>query len=121
MRILVVDDEVFITMMLKEYLGGLGHHVDLANGGLAGLSRASDETYDAVVLDVRMPDISGIDVFHALREGDSPLADRVVFVCGDLTDALTAQIEELGRPVLAKPFDLAKLLRALMAVAPEAE
>ena len=117
MRILVIDDEVPITEMLEEHLRRRGHQVDVANTGAAGLERARLTAYDALVLDVRMPVMTGVTVFETLRTEGLALADRTVFVCADLTPSLLAQLDRLGQPVLAKPFALPVLLRTVESVA----
>jgi CheY-like chemotaxis protein len=121
-RILVVDDEADITELLDEVLRRLGHQVDVVSEGRAALARAATTSYDALVLDVRMQGLSGIEVFGALRGQHSPLADRTLFICADLNPEIRACIASLGRPVISKPFRLeafGEFLRTLAAVAPE--
>lgn len=67
MRILVVDDEVVMTRALRRGLGAEGFAVDVAHDGRTGLEMARDGTYDAIVLDVMLPALSGYDVLQTLR------------------------------------------------------
>ncbi|MEV7620003.1 response regulator transcription factor [Microbacterium sp. NPDC089321] len=71
MRILLVDDEVRLADGIRRGLEAEGMVVDVAHNGVDGLARARDHDYDAIVLDVMMPGMSGYRVCHALRtEGD---------------------------------------------------
>lgn len=71
MRILLVDDEVRLADGIRRGLEAEGMVVDVAHNGVDGLARARDHDYDAIVLDVMMPGMSGYRVCQALRtEGD---------------------------------------------------
>ncbi|GAA2887202.1 response regulator transcription factor [Microbacterium esteraromaticum] len=71
MRILLVDDEVRLADGIRRGLEAEGMVVDVAHNGVDGLARAHDHDYDAIVLDVMMPGMSGYRVCQALRtEGD---------------------------------------------------
>ena len=113
-RVLVVDDEAAIRTVLTAFLKSLGHEVVAVASGRDALARAAAEDYDRILLDLRMPDVSGDVVFTQLRTAHPRLADRVVFVTGDIQSETTrAFLDAAGRPVLTKPFlldDLAALL-----------
>ena len=71
MRILLVDDEVRLADGIRRGLEAEGMVVDVAHNGVDGLARAHDHDYDAIVLDVMMPGMSGYRVCQTLRaEGD---------------------------------------------------
>lgn len=67
-RILLVDDETGILESLRILLKGEGFHPVVALGGRAGLDRLDDGEPDAVLTDIRMPDVTGVDVLAAVRE-----------------------------------------------------
>ena len=67
MRILVVDDEVVMTRALRRGLAAEGFAVDVAHDGRTGLDLARDGAYDAIVLDIMLPGLSGYDVLQTLR------------------------------------------------------
>jgi DNA-binding response OmpR family regulator len=66
-RLLVIEDEQDIAALLRLHLGDLPAQVDLAADGPSGLAAALAVTYDAVVLDLRLPGLSGLDVCRELR------------------------------------------------------
>jgi CheY-like chemotaxis protein len=113
-RVLVVDDEPAIRSVLKTFLASLGHEVEAFGAGREALARVAVADFDCVLLDLRMPDMSGDAVFAELEARHPHLAARVVFVTGDLQSEATRRfLEATGRPVLTKPFlldDLAALV-----------
>ena len=70
-KVLLVDDDVELVDMLKEYLSIEGFAVDTAYSGEVGLARAISGEYSLVVLDVMMPRMSGIEVLKHLRQRSS--------------------------------------------------
>jgi len=69
--ILLVDDDTELTGMLSEYLESETFNVDQAHDGLAGLNQARSKNYDAIVLDVMMPEMDGFSVLRELRQSQS--------------------------------------------------
>ncbi len=69
--ILLVDDDTELTGMLSEYLESETFSVDQAHDGLAGLTQARSKNYDAIVLDVMMPEMDGFSVLRELRQSQS--------------------------------------------------
>jgi signal transduction histidine kinase/ActR/RegA family two-component response regulator len=113
-RILVVDDEPSIRELMRAILEPLGHRVDDAADGRSAIDRVEANRYGAILLDVRMPDMSGLEVFHRLKEIAGSIATRVVFMTGDMmADETRALLEQTGAPALAKPFESKELLQAL--------
>jgi two-component system copper resistance phosphate regulon response regulator CusR len=110
-RILVVEDEPKAGDYLLHGLEESGYVVDLARNGVDGLHMASEMRYDAIVLDVMMPEMNGWQVMQALRARcDTP----VLFLTarGELDDRLKGL--ELGADdYLVKPFSFAELLARL--------
>jgi CheY-like chemotaxis protein len=72
-RILVVDDDPAITSVLKRGLSYEGFIVDTAGSGTEALERAREQYPDLVILDVMMPDLSGLEVLARLRAADPEL------------------------------------------------
>jgi CheY-like chemotaxis protein len=67
-RILIVDDDASLCRVLADYLGPLGYEVETVANGLVGLQRALSGDFAAVILDVRLPGLNGIEVLRRLRE-----------------------------------------------------
>lgn len=115
MRILIVDDEVRLADGVRRGLEAEGMVVDVAHNGVDGLARARDDDYDAIVLDVMMPGMSGYRVCQALRaEGDwTP----VLFLTAK--DGEWDEVEGLdtgGDDWLTKPFSYPVLVARLRAL-----
>jgi signal transduction histidine kinase/ActR/RegA family two-component response regulator len=111
-RVLVVDDEPSIRDLLKALLEPLGHEVDGVADGRTAVERVREFRYGVILLDVRMPAMSGLEVFQRMKEVAGSIASRVVFMTGDMmADETRAVLEQTGAPALAKPFESQELLQ----------
>jgi CheY-like chemotaxis protein len=99
-RVLVVDDENDIRSMLAIVLAGEGWQVEDAAGGEEALARCESELHDVVVLDLRMPGMSGLDVAQRLVERGYPA--HLVLFSAYVDSAVERQCEELGIAVVDK-------------------
>jgi PAS domain S-box-containing protein len=103
--VLIIDDEPGIRDALAEILGGPRHRVVAVASGREALDRMAAEHYDAILTDVRMPDLDGRALYQEIERRWPGRAARVVFVTGDtLASALREFVSESGRPVIEKPF-----------------
>jgi two-component system NtrC family sensor kinase len=116
LRVLVVDDEASVRVSLQRYLAGKGHEVETTASGEDALVRLKASKYDAVIVDMRMPDLSGEQLFERLRSNDPGHAERVIFTTGDLVnDQMRRFLDGTGRPCVPKPFEFASFDQALPA------
>ena len=116
LRVLVVDDEASVRVSLQRYLAGRGHQVETTASGQDALNRLRAASYDAVILDMRMPDLSGEQLFERLRSSDPSHAERVIFTTGDLVnEQMRRFLDGTGRPCVAKPFEFASFDQVLPA------
>jgi two-component system NtrC family sensor kinase len=114
LRILVADDEAPIREALSRFLEKSGHVVVAVDSGSGALAAARDHVFDAIFLDIRMPDISGKNVFEQWQRERPELARHVVFITGDMVSTdLHHFLSGTGQPFLAKPFDLGVVLQVL--------
>jgi two-component system NtrC family sensor kinase len=114
LRILVADDEAPIRLALDRFLSAEGHQVCHVASGSDALDRASKESFDVILLDMRMPDVSGQQIFERWARERPDLTGRVIFITGDIVSAdLQRFLTDTGRPFLAKPFDFEAILRVL--------
>lgn len=114
-KVLVIDDEVAVGRVMTRALGTLHETVTLMSGREALARIAAGERFDAILCDVRMPDISGLDVHRRLMALAPDQANRIIFMTGDgLPGAGWAALDRLGRPILEKPFPI-QLVRLLVA------
>jgi DNA-binding NtrC family response regulator len=112
-KILVVDDEKSILLLLREALGQWGYQVKTANSGTEALEILRTELFDAMLSDVRMPDMSGLDLLREVRKQDESI--EVVMMTGYPTIASAVQaLKEGAYDYLSKPLILDEL-RHLMA------
>jgi two-component system NtrC family sensor kinase len=116
LRVLVVDDEASVRVSLQRYLSGKGHDVETTASGEDALNRLRASKYDAVIVDMRMPDLSGEQLFERLRSHDPSHAERVIFTTGDLVnEQMRRFLDGTGRPCVPKPFEFSSFDQALPA------
>lgn len=116
-RVLVVDDEPDITELLRAMLEGAGYEVAAADSGAVALELLDTARFDAIVSDLRMPDMDGAALWRAVRERHPALARRVLFVTGDsLSQDASRFLDETGCPRLDKPFAKGELLARVKAL-----
>ncbi|MDO8546611.1 MAG: response regulator, partial [Nitrospirales bacterium] len=110
--ILVVDDEQMLCDLLKEELSNCGHEVLTATNGRDGVKLFTQRRPDLTLLDLHMPDMSGIVVLKQIRALD--LQARVIILTGGATPVWENQARELGvTEFLLKGVSLNILVRAL--------
>lgn len=113
-RILLIEDDLRLAGMLEEYLGKAAFHVVHAGTGARGLAIHETEPMDAIVLDLMLPDMDGLDICRKIRSRSDTLL-LMLTARGDATDRVVGL--ELGADdYLAKPFEPRELLARLRAV-----
>lgn len=116
--ILVIDDEQGIRIILKAALElTAGWTVLLASSGMEGLATAQANRPDAILLDVMMPGIDGISLFHKLQAQASTQEIPVIFLTAQAREVERQALEKLGVGVILKPFDpeaIASQIRKLL-------
>lgn len=108
---LVVDDEPKFRAIVREYLEVTGRRVIEAGNGIEALWNVKHRHPRAVVLDLVMPRLGGLDTIRYIRRFDATI--RIVVVSAYLTPETVTQLQTLGVAALAKPADLAELDRLL--------
>ncbi|MBI3448020.1 MAG: response regulator [Acidobacteria bacterium] len=105
-RLLIVDDEQVVLELLIDLLG-TQHHIDTAGNGRDGLALAVSGKHDLILLDIKMPDMTGRQMFESLVAKRPEMASRVIFTTGDSMEPQTKKfLESTGTPVITKPFSL---------------
>jgi two-component system, OmpR family, response regulator MprA len=115
MRILVVDDDRSVRESLRRSLAFNGYQVDLANDGHAALDAVSAQRPDAMVLDVMMPRLDGLEVCRRLRGSGDDLP-ILVLTARDAVSDRVAGLDAGADDYLPKPFALEELLARLRAL-----
>jgi len=108
-RILVIDDESEIRESLATLLELEGYHVELAVNGTDGLRKAAAGSYDLILLDLMMPDRSGMEVLKDFRERDSETPIFMITAYGSVEVAVDA-LKSGANDYFSKPWDNEKLL-----------
>jgi len=109
-RILVVDDEPVILTFLKKVLGGEGYDVETAGSGKEALGMIKNERYGLILCDIKLPGLSGIEIYDEIGKVAPSLQKRVIFITGDMMAADTRRfLKRTKVPYVTKPFDIAKL------------
>ncbi len=115
-RVLVVDDEKSILMLLEEALSQWGYQVTSASSAVDALGALRTQVFDAALTDVRMPDMSGIDLLRELKKRDESM--EVVIMTGYPTIASAVEaLKEGAYDYLSKPLildELRHLMQRLM-------
>lgn len=110
--ILVVDDEAVLAEMVSMALRYEGWEVRTAHDGASAVSAARDAKPDAVVLDLMLPDMSGLDVLHKLREQD-PHLPVLLLTAKDAVEDRIAGLAAGGDDYVTKPFSLEEVVLRL--------
>jgi len=118
MKVLLVDDDVFICAYLQHVLALRGHHVVECSTGLEGLAAVRQDDFDLAVVDVVMPDMDGIELVGCLRERLPQLP--IVGISGGDNTAHTGgrlyldlMLHAGADTVLEKPFEEKDFLRGI--------
>ncbi len=113
-RILLIEDDGRLAEMVSEYLAEAGFRVAVAAEGRAGLERLTREPYDALVLDLTLPDMDGLEVCRQLRsKSDIPVL--MLTARGEAMDRVVG-LEIGADDYLPKPFEPRELLARLRAI-----
>jgi two-component system NtrC family sensor kinase len=120
LRVLVVDDEGELASLMREILESAQFDVATAESGAVALELLAEARFDAIVSDLRMPDMDGAALWREVRERHPALARRMVFVTGDtLSPAAADFLRETGCATLEKPFPPLDLVARVRALLPE--
>ncbi len=110
-RILVVEDEPAICALCQRVLTREGFEVDIAVNGKEAQDMIEKRQYDLYLLDIRMPVMTGKELYQWLQEKHPQLISRVMFTSGSVVTGNTQSfLEQTGRPSLPKPFTAAELI-----------
>ena len=112
-RLLVIDDEPHIGLLLRPRLEALGFDVTLARTLADGRAALAGPLPDALLLDLHLPDGSGVDLLRELRRQAGGAELPVVVLTAEGEDRVLAELGRLGAAVLSKPFSPSKLTAQL--------
>ena len=114
MKLLVVEDEEAIRDLIVQTLQGAGHEVETAVDGLDALQALSQATPDAILLDVNMPRMNGLEVLGRLSQDPATREIPVVMLTAlSSSDDIRKAIQLGARDYIGKPFQVRQLLRRI--------
>ncbi len=122
-RLLLVDDEAAIRMALERFLTRRGWQVEACASGMEArdllMADGEGTGFDAVVCDLKMPGMTGIELYRYLAEHRPRYISRLILATGDVASQDVATfLDEVHCPVLEKPFALARFSELLEEIAP---
>lgn len=116
MHLLLIEDNNDLAIELADFLESHGHTIDAAADGVTGLHLAVSNDYDAIVLDLMLPGLDGLEVCRRLRSDAGRWTPIIMLTARDtLEDRLTG-FEQGADDYLVKPFSLRELLARLTAL-----
>jgi DNA-binding NtrC family response regulator len=108
-RILVVDDDETIRTTMKAILQDEGYMVDLAGTGKEAIQKTTEKTYNVALLDIRLPDMEGVELLKLLKDGLPRTRKIMVTGYPSMQNAISA-LNKNADAYLLKPVDVEKLL-----------
>jgi CheY-like chemotaxis protein len=112
--ILIVDDEPEVASVLVEMLALDGHRVETASNGVTALSMIQKQAYDLILSDVRMPELSGPELYRQVEQHHRHSLHRFIFLTGDtLSPEIRGFLEQTGSLYISKPFSLEEIRRVV--------
>ena len=109
-RVLVVDDDVSIRVLVSRVLSRAAYEVEVARDGAEAIEMLARNHYSAIVLDLMMPRVDGVGVVKYLTEHDAETLKNVIVLTAFGAKALSSVCPPVGR-FLEKPFDVDALMR----------
>lgn len=113
-RALILDDEDVILSLMSEVLSDAGFQVDTVSAGEQAIKMLRENSYDAIISDIKMRGMNGKEFYHKLKTVRPEAANRVIFVSGDSAgDDTQTFLKETGNRFLKKPFTIGDLRKVI--------
>ncbi|MEA3490226.1 MAG: response regulator [Candidatus Omnitrophota bacterium] len=112
-KILVIDDEIEICDLLEKFLTRKEYEVITATSAVEGIKKIKAEKPDVVLLDIRMPEMNGVEAIKKIREIDKDIG--IIMATAVMDEKIAQETVKLGAAdYIVKPFDLDYLEKSLM-------
>jgi DNA-binding response OmpR family regulator len=111
MKVLIIDDNINNTEVVSFFLEANGIECNVITNGRNGLEAIQKEHYDLILLDLAMPDFSGIDIFDTLKEQNLIGSNNIVIFTASSIDEseIKRMLEEGARGIVYKPLSIDQL------------
>ena len=110
--ILVIDDEPLVADALMVVLTDCGYEVTVAMTGRDGIDKISEQRFDVTITDLRLPDISGLDILSSVREMH-PSGLNILITANPTPEIVAEAVKRCALDVLSKPFCPSDVLNLL--------
>jgi DNA-binding NtrC family response regulator len=111
-KILIVDDDDTIRSTMKAILEDEGYKVDLAASGKEGIQKAKETSYNIALLDIRLPDIEGVELLKLMKPAE-PRTRKIMVTGYPSTQNAIEALNKNADAYLIKPVDIEKLLSTI--------
>jgi DNA-binding response OmpR family regulator len=112
-RLLLIEDDKHVRAVIRDLVTGFGYDVEVAHDGATGLTKFRAGRFQAVITDLLMPGLTGLQVAAAIREHDS--AVPVLLLTGSADSPALVRARQEGLTILHKPFPIQTLRAAIEA------
>ncbi len=115
MKVLIIDDNEEITSMLRRYMDLEGIHVTISNDGRNGLNLIKNGNFDKILLDLAMPEFSGVDVLEDLHKNNHMDKQKIIlFTASSISDEEIKKLLDMGAfACIRKPVKMPELVQFL--------
>ena len=111
-RIIIIDDDESIRKILSTILQEEGYTVDTANTGKEGIRKTNDNCYDLALIDMRLPDIEGIDLLLKIKDTTPRMRKIIITGFPTIQNAMEA-VNRRADAFILKPFEVEKVLQTI--------
>lgn len=116
MKVLLVEDEQDIQEQVVKLFNIMNIEIDTANDGLQGLQKITKNTYDVIISDINMPNLSGIEMADIVRNGNK-IYTPIIFLTAQVEYAFYQTAKDIDvKYFIYKPFDLIKFVNVLVEI-----
>jgi CheY-like chemotaxis protein len=115
-NILLVDDDDLILKLLQKVLESWEAHIEVAGNGKEALSKLASRSFDLMICDIRMPEMSGQDLYKHIQENALLPPQRIIFLTGDKRSQVKEFLDSTGSYYLYKPIQFLDFSEQVQAV-----
>ncbi|MFZ2493040.1 MAG: response regulator [Thermoanaerobaculia bacterium] len=109
-HVLIVEDDVPIRRLVRMVLDRAGFTTDTAADGVEAVLKLGIAEYDAIVLDLMMPNLDGFTVLQTLSENDAPILRKIIVASAASPAVIRERLKHIPFALVPKPFDLDELV-----------
>ncbi len=111
-KILIVDDDKGFCVSMTDILEAKGYEVESENSGEAAIAKVKEESFDVILMDIKMPAMNGVEAFKQIKK-ISPKTAVIMITAYSLEDLIKEALQEGAFGVLRKPLDIDKLVEQI--------